>query len=360
MSRGEPTRPNRAASAEIEETAAEWFGRHDGGLTPQDAAALQAWRAADPRHDVAWRRLEAASQRLASLATLRPSTGGPDADLRLREDPVVRLARPRTRRRWATALAMAAAVAFAWIAFEKLWAERERFAETAMTEVGGLRSLTLPDGSVLDLNTDTAVEIAYDAQSRRVHLLRGEAHFTIAKDAGRPFTVRAGGVNVRAVGTAFNVRLRARDVDVLVTEGRVSLADARRDRPLVPLASEVSAAPAVLTAGHRVVVPEAALASAQPAAAIRMEMAPPLEISRRLAWQAKRIEFEPTALREVLAEFNRYNAHQLVMGDDAVGDIVVGGSFAVGDYEMLARLLEASFGVTAEREATRTILRKQR
>src|SRR5581483_9214616 len=92
------------------------------------------------------------------------------------------------------------------------------------TAAGGYERQTLADGSVVELNGNTQVQVAYSPAERRVRLVQGEAHFTVAKNKRRPFWVEAQGVSVRAVGTAFNVRLDPQRVDVLVTEGRVPVA----------------------------------------------------------------------------------------------------------------------------------------
>ena len=83
--------------------------------------------------------------------------------------------------------------------------------------------LTLEDGSVVELNHGGKLEIDFSSETRRVRLVRGEANFTVAKNPERPFVVNAGGVDVRAVGTVFNVRLAREAVEVVVSEGRVKL-----------------------------------------------------------------------------------------------------------------------------------------
>ena len=79
----------------------------------------------------------------------------------------------------------------------------------------------LTDGSQIELNGDARVLVEFSPAVRRVTIVRGEAHFEVAHDTARPFVVVAGEVSVRAVGTAFSVRLAPRDVNVLVTDGRV-------------------------------------------------------------------------------------------------------------------------------------------
>jgi transmembrane sensor len=98
----------------------------------------------------------------------------------------------------------------------------------AATGVGEFQKLALPDGSVVDLNTDSKVDVTFTPSERRVQLAHGEAHFSVAKDPARLFVVEAHGVAVVAVGTAFAVRLRSESVEVLVCEGRVRVNDVRR------------------------------------------------------------------------------------------------------------------------------------
>ena len=83
---------------------------------------------------------------------------------------------------------------------------------------------TLADGSVVELNRGAVVTERFTPDERRVQLVRGEAHFKVAKDLSRPFVVEVAGIAVRAVGTALNVRLDSAAVDILVTEGQVSVA----------------------------------------------------------------------------------------------------------------------------------------
>eukprot|EP01036_Dinobryon_divergens_P015726 gene15726-biopygen13930 len=151
---------------------------------------------------------------------------------------------------WATVTCgAAAAVALLVLAASSLRPPRH----TAETAVGAFQKFDLPDGSVAQLNTDSAIDAAFTATERRIRLVRGEVFFTVTKDPSRPFIVTSGPVAVRAVGTAFNVNLKAATVDVLVTEGVVEL---NRPSPAVP--TDATAAPNAvlprLTANERAIV----------------------------------------------------------------------------------------------------------
>src|SRR6202034_3836256 len=92
------------------------------------------------------------------------------------------------------------------------------------TAAGQHRDVTLADGSIVSLNTNTIVETDLSRKLRQIYLRKGEAHFQVAHDRSRPFLVHAGDAVVRAVGTEFEVRLREdKHVEVLVNEGRVEV-----------------------------------------------------------------------------------------------------------------------------------------
>jgi transmembrane sensor len=218
-----------------------------------------------------------------------------------------------------------------------------------VTEVGHLDQLALPDGSIVRINTDSRVEVAYSAGERRVRLVRGEAYFTVAKDATRPFVVDAAGVAVRAVGTAFNVRLRPAGVDVLVTEGTVRVSDPVRATGLArPAPPVVAPGLPLLKAGERLII-SVGEGSGEPVVPVAPVVVPAAEMARALAWQDQRIDVVAVPLAELVTEFNRYNSQKLVVADAALGERRFGGSFRVDAPETFARLLETRFGLRVER-----------
>jgi transmembrane sensor len=226
------------------------------------------------------------------------------------------------------------------------------YSVAAATDIGAMRKLNLPDGSSVQLNTDSAVVVRLTETERRVRLVRGEAHFQVAKNPARPFIVSAGAIAVRAVGTAFDVRLQPGAVEVLVTEGRVRVNHAANGASLLATAAPTSDEP-LLVAGQRAVVPTPVTTGAC-ATVVALD---PAEIGQVTSWQSGRLEFVATPLASIVDEFNRYNRHKLVIADPGLAARRFGGSFSVGDHEELVRVLEAEFGVVAERGATATKLR---
>jgi transmembrane sensor len=325
----------------IEEEAAQWLVERDRGFTPIREREFKTWLRADRRHAVAFDALDATWELMGEM---QRTTGEP--------------AQPLDRRRIAwlpMSLAAAAALAIAWLGWDaarnKPSGPRAPYELAAATEVGAQRQLDLPDGSIVQLNTDSAVEVHYEKAERRVRLVRGEAYFTVARNQQRPFIVNAGGVDVRVMGTVFNLRLRPDAVDVLVTEGKVRVA------PSADLTRDVSSVPAEplseLTAGHKVSIELRAPAVA-PTAPVEVS---PVEIRQALAWQAQRLEFDATPLRDIVAEFNRYNRHKLVIDDERLSAKRFGGTFPAADYETFVRMLQADFGITSERRNEATLLR---
>ncbi len=240
------------------------------------------------------------------------------------------------------ALALACAVTLAW------WVHTQRSdpsEQTYATTAGGYQRVTLADGSITDLNAATELVVAFTPSERRVRLARGEAHFTVAKDAARPFAVEAEGVTVRALGTAFNLRVAGPHVEVLVTEGRVSVADS-------------AAQTAEVTANERVVMPTAS-APARSASAPLVERMDATAVREALAWQGMRIVFRDTPLAEAIIQFNLRNVVQIELGDAEVGSLPIGGGFRVENVEGFVRLLENGGEVVASRPAQgRIVLRR--
>ncbi|MBM3854305.1 MAG: hypothetical protein FJ399_14285 [Verrucomicrobia bacterium] len=241
--------------------------------------------------------------------------------------------------RWALPATLAAAAVIALAL-----AVRSKPPVPALTEGGPTpRQQVLEDGTLVELNRHTHIAVAFSAAERRVRLTRGEALFSVAHNPARTFVVEAAGVTVRAVGTAFNVRIGPAGVEVLVTAGCVQL-----ERPAAPL-EEVP----LLTAGHRVTIP---FAGPPPAAtAVSRE-----EIDCTLIWQPRLLEFVSTPLAEVAAEFNQRNLVQLIIADEALRALPIGASFRSDNLDGFVRLLEASFGVVAERGPGTITLRRAR
>ena len=341
-----------ADAARIELEAAEWIARRYAGLSPEEQHEFQRWRAVDPRHHATFTELEETWRALDRVRAPGEKRFGSDPD-------ILAPRRPRWARRFAPAFAAAAAVVLAGAVWWRTASpDRASYASAVATAVGEFQQIELPDGSTLRVNTDTRLEIAYSASERRVRLTLGEAFFTVAKSHARPFFVEANGVAVRAVGTAFNVRLHAQTVEVLVTEGRVRVADSARGESLIVARSAERSAgePPLLVAGERAVVAAPSTAGEARSPVVADRVAAP-DLARVLAWQERRLEFVAAPLAEIVAEFNRYNRMQLIVEGAGLAAERFGGSFRADQPDTLVRLLETRFGLRAERRGNETILR---
>lgn len=199
---------------------------------------------------------------------------------------------------------------------------------TYESQVGEMRRLVLADGSVLTLNTDSAVVVRMAKDRRRIALKRGEASFEVAHDASRPFLVTAGDLTVRAVGTAFDVRLRGGRVDVAVTEGVVELSNAGgRAGPPRRLA-------------------HGAAAEARDGV-VAVSPMPRQVAEQRLAWRDGLLIFQGESLAAAAAEFQRYDGRKVVVVGDALAKRPVFGVFRTNNLDGFAEAA-ATLGARVE------------
>ncbi|WP_414663340.1 FecR family protein [Horticoccus sp. 23ND18S-11] len=327
----------------IDTAAAEWLIEREEGFRPDRAAEFAAWRATDPRHEAAVARTEAALGLLAEMPVVR----GPLEARLAEETKVVRPAifRPGV---WAAGLAAALTMAGAlwWLAPSR--GEAIGHYATAPTRQ---QEIALFDGSVVNLNVSTDLQVVLTPNRRQVTLNAGEAHFAVAHDADRPFVVTAAGVSVRAVGTAFSVRLGHGGVEILVTEGRVAVT---RDHPASPPATVLPAGRPLLEAGERTHI---ARDAAPAVATIERVSADALQDAVR--WHSRVMTFSDLPLRDALLLFNRRNVQQLSLAEPALGERKIGGTFAADQVEAFVRLLAQDGDIAVDRpDATRIVLRR--
>lgn len=337
--------PDPISADPIEVAAAAWLSRVDRGLTPAEQDEYLQWRRQDVRHAAAVAQLEKTWKALGRLSAWRPEHSPlPNPDLLAVRTKTLRR---RGLRSW---IAVAAAAMIVGTVGVVGWLRTDLRPESSPVEAtveSGATRRVLEDGSMVDLNRGAEVTIAYSDAERRVLLTRGEAYFTVAKNPARPFIVQAGTVAIRAVGTAFNVRMAPDAVEVLVTEGRVEVAPP-------PAVSAPSSSPTPqVAAGERLLVETGPTAAPPVVKAVSIA-----QVATALAWQAKRLELVDTPLSEALVEFNRQSAIPIVLGERDLGDLRLGGAFRVDNLEGFLRLLEGGFGIRVERQPDRVILRR--
>ncbi len=220
------------------------------------------------------------------------------------------------------------------------------------TGIGEQRTVTLVDGSVIELNARSRIKVRYGDRERAVDLAQGQALFHVAKDPSKPFIVASNGTYVRAVGTQFDVYKKSAGIVVTVVEGRVAVTDRRSsESSLAPTPASPppqGAAPDVgtprtlkanehevlLGAGEQLVVAQTLTSPPQPA-----------NVEAVTAWTEQRLVFDYTPLTEVAEEFNRYNHRRLVIEDSGLQAFHISGSFSSTDPTLLLRFLREQPGI---------------
>ncbi|MCF3651584.1 FecR family protein [Synoicihabitans lomoniglobus] len=371
MSARETPSPHDEIPAAIDTAASEWLVRRDRGLAADEQDAYLQWLAADPRHSEALARHARALERMMQLHEWTPAGGMEKPNPDLFAPP----SRTRHWRRWVGShpwqswtgglgLAAAAIALLLWTGGDSETAHDAPAMAAASAPASFLHvneRQALPDGSRIELNAGADVVVLYSATERRVRLTGGEAHFTVWKDATRPFVVEAPGVEVVAVGTAFNVRLAPDNIEVLVTEGRVKVQDGPTEetRAVAPPRTEVAGLDLMVSRGERAIVPR--VRWDRESVVPQVKAVSVAQIAAELAWQAPRLQFDETRLADAVAEFNRLNRHQLELRGADLGELRIGGNFRPDNVDAFVRLLGLTFDVEArELSADRTVLSRRR
>lgn len=292
---------------------------------------LDSWLTASTLHQGAYARARAMLLHLDRLGALAGASYLP-------EPPVS----SRVTRRMVLAASLSAIGligASGWLASD--WISKASGDARYMTDIGELRTVRLPDGTVMTLNTATEACVKYRRAQREVRLTRGEVLFEVAHES-RPFLVRVGELTVRAVGTAFAVRreiLRGEST-VTVTEGTVQI---------LPLARATKPSIAQLLAADQ----EALLTEDS---IVAVQVVPPAEVARRLAWRRGMLIFNGQSLQAAISELNRYTHHEVVVTDDRLAVRPVLGVFRTTDTQTFLASVEFTLGARAVNTANGKVL----
>ncbi|MGK6355707.1 FecR family protein [Sphingomonas sp. DT-207] len=221
----------------------------------------------------------------------------------------------------ALVLAVTGLISLVWMGDEPATRIAAAPAPSFATEVGQRKRMILPDSSRVALDTDSEIAIRMDDTARTVTLRRGRAYFKVTKDPKRPFVVVAGDKRVRAVGTAFEVRIDAERVIVTVVEGTVEVAERRGAQP--------AAHTARIDAGTQLVT------LARNDWAIHR-----IDPDQATTWLTGRLSFVDEPLAMAVGDMNRYARQKLVFRNGQVPDERILGVFRAGDTLALAQAIE--------------------
>jgi transmembrane sensor len=332
----------------IAEQAGEWFMENRSGLLDHmESARFMAWLQASPMHVEEYLRIAALVPDLETAAKanqtpretlLVRARGEPEGIVSfdragLRQPPVT------ARRRRTPAWSLAAAATLAVVAVTTVWSMRngERFGlpRTYSTVRGEQLMQRLPDGSVLHLNTDSAVTVRYSRTERLVSLDHGQALFEVAHQDERHFRVQTDRAGVVAVGTEFDVYRKLGTTTVTLVEGSVEVYSGGAPPPRAGGAASVRLDPGdQLDVGARI-------------GTLRH-----VDVRAAVAWLQRQIAFQDEPLGEVAAEFNRYGAITVEVNDASLRALPISGVVDAFDTDSFAAYLATLQGVVVQKTPT--------
>lgn len=368
-------------NAQIYEEASDWIIQHrEGELDESGKHAFDAWLRRSPEHVRAYLEMSSIWEDVSSLdPTLNASTDeliarartadnivplgvDPSHALRLSKAPPAIVPIDGRSRGFSGRQLLAASIVIACLGAGVLaWLNR---GPDYSTGIGEQRSITLADGSTIDLNARSRIRVRFSEHERDIDLLEGQALFHVAKDKERSFVVRSDGAAVRAVGTEFDVYQKKSGTTVTVVEGRVSVFDTAG---IVELAHKGS--PGTSGLGHPLgdnseAVPGPAAGTAQLttdrhavflSAGQQLTVTPmvisqpaPANVAAVTAWTQHRLVFDSATLSDVAEEFNRYNTRQLIIEDSRLSNIHISGVFSSVDPALFLRFLRAQPEISVE------------
>jgi transmembrane sensor len=365
-------------NTQIYDEAAEWFVEFRAGEVGEtQRRRFCKWLRASPEHQRAYLELAAIwtegprldagrrfDEQSAGLAA-EPNVIALDRPQELPSPQTSHAPAPRasTAGRWTRVVAIAVPLAAAFglvIIGGILHAQRGLYG----TDVGEQRSITLTDGTRIELNARSKLRVSYSKEAREVDLIHGQALFSVARDAGRPFVVSSDRARIRAIGTRFDVYRKPDETTVTVVEGKVGVhrsdgAAVTRPAPQrAPDAAETRDGGAthrdeesaiVLAAGEQVII--TARATVRPDKP---------DIAAATAWTQRRLVFQATPLAEVAAEFNRYNPRRLVIRSPELTTFRISGMFSSTDPAALLQFLQARPGITVTEHGEEIIVSQDR
>jgi len=310
---------DKSASAEERREFGEWVAR--GPERVEAYLRVARLRAALARPDVRW-------PETPTEVLVRDALASPEEAVPIRP----RIARDSERRSRAFArlpLALAASLLVVLLLGWLVLLQPRQFE----TKLGEQRSVLLADGSRVTLNTDSKIEVRMGNEWRVILLVKGQALFDVTRDPRRPFEVRTRNAVARAVGTQFDVDLRADRTVVTVVEGRVAMMDAASDTNM-PLP--------VLSVGDRVVVRGQRTGELQHG----------VDVGAATAWTRLQIVVKGRPLGEVAAEFNRYGPGRIDIRSAALRAQEITATFNLNDPASFIAFIEGIEGAHIARDGT--------
>lgn len=322
----------KSSATDIQKRAADWvFERQDSkNWSPEDEAKLNAWLSEATAHRVAYVRLETMLTRSNRLVALRVEPANRSKHVKSQS------------RKHRFSLAAVAAIALVTLAGTgaAVFLNAPQ-TQTYSTALGAHKTITLADGTRIELNTNTVLRARISARARSVWLDKGEAYFQVTHEQTRPFVVTAGDYRVIDLGTAFSVRSDTNRLEVALVEGRARFEAARANIRMTP--SDLTPGDVVVATAQKVIVTKR----------------PEKKLASDLAWRQGLLVFNYTTLADAAAEFNRYNTKKLVIADQAAARLTVMGKFPATNVDLFGQVAKAALGVRIESRGNEIVISKQ-
>jgi transmembrane sensor len=315
------TQPNLA---QIEQQAMLWQARLSSDLCPEaDRIEFQQWLQQSPAHQKAWQDI---NQFWSSLDTI-------NLDDLVEQKTHNRQFIKFKSRPVKTALALAASLLLALGLFLP---KINYYLADYNVAAGQQKQITLSDGSSILLSTNSAFSVSFNQQQRLITLHQGEAFFQVAADKTRPFIVQTSAGQVRALGTAFDVKQQDQQTQVIVFEHAVSI---------------------TTTQGLR--LEKLQTAEQLKFSADSLQTASKVNLQRAAPWHQQRMVFQDKALVDVVAELNRYRSGKIICLNDSIKNLPITGVFGIADTELALQAIEQSLPVRITRITDQLILLSQ-
>ena len=311
-----------------EKAAAFLERRRSGEWSDDDQATLRAWLAESLLHRAAYLRVEGAVAYAEHLATTHEFKVTPRQDRTAAGRDVIwsRLKMPILI---AATIALAATAGLVYLSSSAPPPDR-----AYSTDIGGRTLLKFADGTVVDLDTDTALRIRMTSAQRMVWLDRGEAWFHVAHNAANPFTVIVGKHRVTDVGTEFLVRRRVSALEVALLNGKAAL-------------STEGAPIAMLAPGDDAIATSASMSVTRKT---RQQLAD------ELAWRRGALVFRSSRLVDAVKEINRYNQTKIVIADPSISDLKFTGEIRSDGESDFLFLAQTMMGLHVDRRGEDILL----
>ncbi len=342
-------KPKRIEDERILDDACNWIAKIDRGLSAKETSEFQTWLYEKPAHLAQMLNVAKMWDKMDDLERL--SDIFPENQVQRKKSSLFI---------GAVAASLVLAFTLVFLNFSHVFTTTPQIVmqpaeSTYKTKVGEMDTITLPDNSLLVLNTNTIVNMKYTNDVRILELVQGEIHIDVAHDESRPLSVLANGKIIQAVGTAFNVEVGSDIVELIVTEGKVLVEDKSTNQFKADVAN------------HKVKLPKTSLAvskgekidldivekSAKQSTVVKLD---PIDIISSLSWQEKKLIFRGESLSQVVNEISRYTDLQIELDDNEVlKQINVVGVFKTGDVTELLVEFKKHFNITHEKTSDNKI-----